>query len=408
MKTVFTLLIVLFSSNLFSQTEYTNPEFVDNFKKEQAKALYPLSENLMGSTAWPLIISELEFTLKIGYCGDFPGIKARMIEPIGYAERVQKPLNFPFIGMSFGGNIQKTASIRESGSDDGGNTMREQTAHSHFIYVPILGLILKKYSDFWCLHKGPMAIPYMSEFDPTYKQDFLYGKMVPDILIMISPDIMLSTIFDCVASEGSNILRGFSVDLQNVDTDTYMRDNDAFLDTGLSNSERREEDKISKMSDNTLEGFDTIRNSLYFIDGCNGYSGIGGYQDGEDPIKDAAADWHQLSITLRGASALTQTSFLDKQTNITFLPANNDKNPPTLVNSMCGPRSFRLAIPSEDPLQLAYPVVGKPYEIGATTVSYGSAKMIPAIEGVVNVVWQRRDFYAFAYNCPGSGSRNKQ
>jgi len=384
-----------------------NSAFTD--PSSQEVMLHPMSENLIGSTAWFLIMSELEMTLELGPCNPIPGLKSHMIEPIGYLERVSSPLNFPFMGFQIEANPVKFGDTHETGGETGGESQRTQTAQAHFIYVPVIGMLMKKTMAFWCLHNGPIALPYLSEFDPTYKQDFLYLKMIPQMAAMLSPDVIVSSIIDCMATETAAALYGFSVEVAppegatpNSAVEDYDQQN--FEDQAAANGESGES-FVNSVKADTREIANTIRNSMYYIDGCNGFTAVGGYQDGGDPITDTHGEWHQMSVLLRGASAMSQTSFLDKQSEFAFNgPAEGHL--PTPVSSWCGPKEFPMPVPSETVLQEAYPVVGKPHEMGQTGIAVSTAKNLPASEGTVMVVWQRRDYAAFGYACPGMLTRD--
>ena len=380
--------------------------------------LHPMSENLLGSTAWHLIMSELEMTLELADCAHvgfgFPGLKARMIEPIGYLERVKQPLNFPFLGFQIEANPVKFGASHESGGDQGGDSQRTQSAHAHFIYVPVVGMLLKKTMAFWCLHNGPILLPYLSEFDPTYKMDFMYLKMIPQMAAMLSPDVIASSIIDCMATETAAALYGFDVEVVPPDGSMTVGnptgasgaiegyDQENFQDQSAKNG-KEGSGMVGQVKANSREVANMIRNTMYFIDGCNGFSAVGGYQNGNDPITDTHGEWHQMSLLLRGASAMSQTSFLDKQSEFSFY--SDSSALPTPITSMCGPKEFPMPVPSETVLQEAYPLVGGPHEMGQTGIAVSTAKNLPASEGTVMVIWQRRDYAAFAYNCPGAGAR---
>ena len=375
-------------------------------------SLYPMTENLIESTAWPLILKELEISLKTGECGTgleyAIGLKAHMIEPVGYYERVNKPLNFPFMGISLDGNPILTNTPFESNAA-GGDTPKTQATNSHFIYVPILGLIFEKSMSFWCLHKGPITIPYLSEFDPTYKQDFMYMKMIPQMIAMFSPDTLISTIFDCASTEIAGSLYG-NIDLSDSaasNEDLYLDEEDAqtaaFDNGGVSDGEKPS--TLDRYKSNGMDAANMIRNSMYFIDGCNGFSPVGGYQDGNDPVTDGHNDWHGMNNILQGASALTPISILEKQSSFGFTPPSGMTNGKltTIVDTMCKPAELPLPMPSQYNLQLAYPLVGGAKEMGSSGASTSTGKNLPGAEGVVFVIWIRRDYYAFAYFCPGAG-----
>lgn len=395
---------LIMSVNLFGEARVTSGDIGLN---EGSIMLAPLTENLINSTAWTLIMSELEISLEIGNCGIFPGLRAHMIEPIGYAERVDRPLDFPFIGISIDSNPVKANTPRESGGE-GGDTPKVQATNSHFIYIPILGMILKKTAKFWCLHNGPIALPYLSEFDMTYKQDFLYLKMVPQMLAMFSPEMIIAGLIDCVATETAAALYGYqgeNLTSDHFETTTGEVTSDDDFTQGLENGDERS-GTIGQMTTNSLEFVNNVRNSLYFIDGCNGFSPIGGYQDGNDPIIEAHNDWHGISGLIRGISAISPLSVLKKTSTFNFFAPNGARDSlPKAIISMCAPKPFPLPIASETLLQQAYPTVGGAHEMGQTGIAVSTAKAVPSMAGTVMVVWSRRDYYAFAYSCPGAKAR---
>ena len=163
---------------------------------------------------------------------------------------------------------------------------------------------------------------------------------------------------------------------------------------------------------------------MFYVDGCHGFSPIGGYVDGFDPIGDATLLFHGIMGVLHGASAMSPVPFLYKQTNAmldtTALPndvsaANADQAAAyeakfsglrNAIDTMCRWKPFLLPLPSQYLLQLAYPTVGAAKEVGAGGITVSTAKNIPGAKGSVYVVWDRRDYYAFAYFCKKSDYDN--
>ena len=401
------LLKILVASIFLISVSYAGPldEVAADMGIDEPVMKYPMSGNLIQSTAWSLIMSELEFTLKVRTCGILPGVEAHMIEPVGYFEYVNEPLNFPFIGVKIKSSAIKFGAQRES--DAAAEAIRGTSNNTHYVYVPILGLILKKTDDFWCLHRGPVAVKYLSEFDPEYRNDFLKVKMIPHMVAMFSPDNIVSGVVDCIASEVSAQLYGFDVEVSppGDDPDTAVEgyDTQEFFDQGYQNGQS-DNGTWSKIKSSSRDTVNTIRNSIYFVDGCNGFASIGGYVDGNDPITDAMLEWNDIDNMVRGGDLLYRIPNMDKQPEIRFNPIQSQRNP--IPSTWCAPRSFPFPIVSETPLQEAYPVIGGPHEMGQSGASVSTGKYLPGAEGVVFVVWQRRDYVAFAYLCP-TGKKKK-
>jgi len=374
--------------------------------EKQGKILkYPLLD-VIATTQWSAIMRELEITMDLGACGEglkyAIGLDSEMIEFVGYYERVDKPLNFTFAGMSLDGNIVKSNTARESSAAD--DSPRAQTTNSHFIKLPILGMIFKKKLSFWCLQEGILEMPYISEFEITYKHDFMNYKMIPQMIAMFSPDTLISTVFDCAATISASILNGNAAvseaafkDFEQFESTTEKMVSDMDYNGDM--------DLMDRVKSDTKSILDGVRNTLYYIDGCNGFSPIGGYQSGMDPLTEGHNDFHGIMNILMGASLATNSETFKKQSNFTYLPTSGNKKQPEPVDTMCHPAYFPMPIPSQFVLQEAYPVVGETKEVGQDGITVSTAKNVPGAEGVVFVVWERRDYYAFAYECPGSGKK---
>lgn len=400
----FILGINLFAAdNISNNTDSGITDFNNTLTSEQTTKLKAPLLNLFESTQWNLFLREFEMSMDVGKCcrpGDILscaiGIKAHMIEPIGYIETTKKPLYFPFAEIDLKGNIVKGNSQFESCEDDACG--RGTAYDAHFIYVPIMGMIFKKTMTFVCFHKGDLVIPYMSEFDPTWKQDFYYGKMIPHMLSMFTPQGLLSTIFDCVSTEIVNGLVGAFDGEKNYagasqETLTSMDGPNGDL-IGNSN-------KQSDISKSTMDKMNMIRDTMYFVDGCSGFTSVGGYVHGDDVIQDATLLFHGIMSLLHGVSAVSPVPFLYKQTNIHVNTASFPRSAPeaSILDTMCTWRDYALPLPSQYLLQLAYPTVGSAKEGGSTGASVSTAKNVPGSYGAVFTVWVRRDYYAFAYFC---------
>lgn len=389
------------AENVENNTEEGIDSFNDSITSTQSTKLKAPLLNLFESTQWSLFLREFEMTLEVDMCcreGDIfscaIGFKAHMIEPIGYMETTKKPLKFPFADIDLGGNITKGNSAFQHSEDT--SNVRSVSYDAHFIYVPIMGMIFKKTMSFVCFHKGDLIIPYLSEFDPTYRQDVYYGKLIPHMLAMFSPQGLLSTIFDCMAGEIVNALVGAFDGERNYTGATNETLMSMDTDNAIENSNQQGE-----ASKATMKTMNLIRDTMYHVDGCSGFTPVGGYVNGEDPIQDATLIFHGIMSILHGASALSPIPFLYKQTNIHVNTAQFPRSSPVtaVLDTMCTWKDYVLPIPSQYLLQLAYPVVGSAKEVGSTGATVSTAKNVPAAGGSAFTVWVRRDYYAFAYFC---------
>lgn len=371
-----------------------------NYDQHKLKA--PM-QNLFASTQWDLFLREFEMKMKRGVCcnkGDIMscaiGIQAHMIEPIGYMETTQKPLVFPFAKLDMGGNVLKGNSLMEAMEEmDGG---RSVAADAHFIYIPIMGIIFKKKLKFVCFHEGDLLIPYMSEFDPTWRQDLYAAKMIPHMILMFTPQALISSIFDCVATEIVNGVMGYQ-DGATFDVNSPSMES---VNKSTANDLAGNSNHMGTAAKMTVEKMNQIRNTFYFVDGCNGFTPVGGYVQGDDVIQDATLTFHGIMSMLHSMSALSPVSFLYKQSNISVNSSEYPKSAPAsgVLDTMCRWQDYALPIPSQYLLQLAYPTVGSAKECGVTGLDVSTAKNLPeAVNASVFTVWDRRDYYAFAYFC---------
>jgi hypothetical protein len=390
-----------------SGTGSTETTSSDLTRTEVAKKLVAPIDDLFGSTEWSLFLKEFEMKLEMGICckpGDSTklscamGFKAKMIEPIGYMEATQKPLRFPFADLDLGGNPIKGGSLMQHSENT--TSFRSTVADAHFIYLPIMGIIFKKSLKFVCFHKGELQIPYMSEFDPTWKQDSYAAKMIPHMTTAFTVNGLLSSVFDCLAVSLANAINGYFGGDAQMDPTQY--DQYESFDSMSTEGQPTNANQTNPYAEKTVEQMNTIMNTMYFIAGCSGFSPVGGYVDGEDVIQDATLSFHGIQGMLHGLSALSPKPFLYKQTNAgfnfsTFQKMNTGANP---ANTMCTWKDFPLPIPSQYVLQLAYPTVGSAKESGVTGAEVSTAKNVPGSQNsVAYVVWVRRDYYAFAYFC---------
>jgi len=380
---------------------------------EKTKLAAPLA-NLLQSTQFELFIKEFELTLSLGICCNDDlldcavGVKSKMIEPIGYVEQTQEPYYFPFADITLdwdGMSMLKGDSFMATEEDD--SSPRSHAGDAHFLYVPIMGIIFKKKLSFVCFHEGDVAFPYMSEFDPTWKKDYYYIKMIPHMLAMFTPQALLGTVFDCVATEVKNSILGLQGGYR-----AYVRDqNESSTETGSSSEADMVGQSTESSSDitlKTLDGLNLVINTFYFVNGCNGFTPVGGYANGLDPIKDLQLRWYGIQGLLHSANAVSPKPFLYKQTNAKFSTAGTTgddlkKTKASAVDTMCSWKEFPLPIDTQYLPQLAYPTVDSAHENGSTGVTVSTAANVPgAKNSAVFLIWARRDYYAFAYFCGGA------
>jgi len=407
-------LFLFFSVGLFADI-HTYNSVSDNNAKASLKA--PL-QDIFATHEMDLFLKEFKMTLHFGICcgngerGNLSslvtdltcriGFKAHMIEPIGYLESTQIPLYFPFANIRIKSNPIKGNTTFNTYEESAAT--RGQNYPVHFIYFPLYGLIMGKKLKFVCFHSGDLNFPYLSEFDPTWKNDVYFSKMVPFNTIMFTPSGLFTNIFDCIASEVANVTHGYS----SMDNSTF---NQNFLDAAQGNYDSQSFNKDGDPSI-TESSADMVRDTMYYSVGCMGFSTIGGYVQGNDPIADLSLLGHTIIGLLHSASALSPKEFLQKQTNAIFnqnaIPNSVPPGSKGNLDTMCSPKRYPLPIASQYVFQLAYPTVGGAKEIGIVPAEYSTMKNRPGGAGsAVYVVWERRDYYAFAYVCPNNEGDKK-
>lgn len=397
--------------------------------------------NLFSTTQWNLFIEEFEMSLNFDWCcknGD-PltcafGVQAHMIEPIGYMETTKQPLYFPFANIDLNGRIIKGGYFYEIDADS--HAVRGVAYDAHFIYIPIMGMIFKKTLGFVCFHEGNMVMPYLSEFDPSWKMDVYYAKLIPHMIFLFTPTGLMSTLLDCISTEVVNAITmtyGGSMEKETnkiIGGSTSFSENKSSLTSYINDRVKGKADRkehksiIGDYTQKIRTRLNFVRDTMFYVDGCHGFSPIGGYVDGFDPIGDASLMFHGIMGVLHGASALSPIPFLYKQTNamldLASLPdassaATSDQAGAyeakfsglnNALDTMCRWKPFLLPLPSQYLLQLAYPTVGSAKEVGAGGITVSTAKNVPGAKGSVYVVWDRRDYYAFAYFCKKSDYDN--
>jgi len=404
MKKIVFLITLIFSINIFAEvtpdTDSIGASPSSISAEDRTKLKAPLM-NIFSTTDWSIFLQEFEIKLKVGFCGKgldkAIGLKAHMIEPIGYFENVKKPLYFPFADLDLGGNIIKSGHSRATIEEESG---RDEFVWSHFIYVPIMGMIFKKKIPIFCFADGDLSLPLINEFLPMYSKDLMYKNMIAPMVLMFTPQGLLSTVLDCSAvvadnlihfgvdgSKGSGI-KGTNDDIENFST-TYPD-----YDTASKKADQE------SLGDKGEEYLKFVRNSMYFSVGCLGFAPVGGYIEAQDPGVDNEMLLYQSINLLHGASSVLPAPFLYKQTNFGMEGGKN--NNVQVMDTMCAPSKYPMGIESQYVPQRAFPTVGDPHELGMTPVATTTAANVPGSkDSFVHVVWERRDYYAFAYFCPG-------
>ncbi len=343
--------------------------------------------HIFSAVDWGLFFREFEISMELGHCGsglDFAiGFKAHMAEPIGFMETTKKPMHFPFADLDLGGSMIKSGTTRATIRSEGG---RDEFVYAHFIYFPLFGIIFKKKLPIFCFAGGGIEIPFISEMFPPYQKDTM-GKMLmgPEVAAY-TPQGLLSSVLNCVATFSEDVSNG-NKPVTEEEMEDVVQKVEAFKTT---------QDELESKGQEYLH---FIRNSMYFANSCQGFLPIGGYVEGEDPISDAELNFAGVAAVLHGINSAMIKPFLMKQTNFS---ANTGKlgNTP-IPDTMCSPKKYPLPIEAQYVPQLVYPTVGNSHENGTTPLNYTTAANVPGSkDSAVFMIWERRDYYAFAYECP--------
>ena len=367
--------------------------------------------NLFKTVQWSLFLKEFQIYYKTKFCGQgldlAMGFKAHMIEPIGFFEVTKDRFNFPSLGIHLGNpNPVKAGVPRNDGSESEGG--RQAFLSAHFLYLPIFGIIFKNKIPAFCFSGGNIEIPFISEFFPFWKRDLQFKNVIPHIALMFTPDGLLSGLFNCVATETSASLRGYLAGNTNFNT---INPNGTDAESSNMNSVKKENaTTTNNLANRGIEYLNFIRNTMFYNLGCLSFSTVGGYVNGSDPMASAQQLMYTVINLLHGASAILPTPVLYKQTNFSISQAVQSQNGPVgMPDTWCSPSKFPVAIESQYVPQRAYPTVGSAHEWGQSTVTTSAFANIPGSgDAVSDVVWERRDYAMFAYDCPGWGNNKKK
>jgi len=392
MKRTLSILILLLCSTLYAGAP--------TIEEAKAKLKAPI-ENIFNSTQWNLFLKEFEIYYQPKFCGQgldlAIGFKAHMIEPIGYFETTKDRFWFPFAKIKLGNSAPQKAGNPRPGSEDEGG--RQSLVYAHFIYFPIMGIILKNKLPAFCFSGGSLDLPFISEFFPFWKRDMQFKNLVPQMLVMFTPEGLVSSLFDCIATEASASLRGY------LSGDTVININETTGEEHIQTSNIQDQNSLMNRG---LGYLNFVRNSLYFNLGCLSFSTIGGYVSGEDPIADSELLMYTVINLLHGASSVMPAPMLYKQTDFSISQSTQTRRRATVTDTWCAPKPFPMAIESQYVPQRVYPTVGKGHEWGQSTVTTTNFANVPGShDDTVFLVWERRDYVMFAYQCPGWGNKKK-
>jgi len=387
------LTMILSISTLFAtimpDSNYVGADSSSITPEQKTKLKAPL-QNIFSSTDWGYFMSEFEMTFEWGFCGKgldkAVGFKAHMVEPIGYFENNKKPLYFPFADLDLGGNIIKSGHTRSTIKSEGG---RDEFVWSHFIYVPLMGMIFKKKIPIFCFAKGDLQLPVVNEFMPMYSKDIMYKNMIAQMVLMFTPQGLLSTVINCAATVADHSMHGFDQGGIKVNG----------LEDGNINYTTSDRSTVNEYINKGEEYLRFVRNTMYYSVGCLGFAPVGGYIESQDPGTDTEMLLYQSINILHGASSVLPNPFLYKQTN--FGVAGSKNSIAKITDTMCKPQKYPIGIETQYVPQRAFPTVAGPHELGMTPVATTTGANIPGSkDSFVSVIWERRDYYAFAYFCP--------
>lgn len=420
-KLLLSIFIVSSLSQLFAEdstptagTEVEKKEYksVDDVLEVNKTKLEAPLLNIFSSTDWEMFLQEFEIKAKIGFCKHSGttnmGFYAHMIEPIGYMETVKKPLEFPFAEFELGGNILKSCSSRDSSVE---SSTRDECYNQHFIYAPIMGMIFKKKLKFTCFHSGTVALPLLSEFVPSHTVDVYAYKMIPHMIAMFSPQALVSSVINCAATTAYSAITGYSKGVRGdtiygegeggteiFENNSFGQDEwaEGYEEPDIKNTRYTEYNSLKEKGINSLA---FIRNSMFYNIGCIGFSPVGGYVRGLDPGVDSVMLSYGTTALLHGFGAVTNIPLLQKQTEF-GMEMSTGTGTSLPGSTMCKPKNFAMPIETQYVYQRAFPTVSGGKETGESGVATTTLANTPGSkDSFVNVFWERRDYFAFAYFC---------
>ncbi|MCK9549461.1 hypothetical protein [Aquamicrobium sp.] len=249
-----------------------------------------------------------------------------------------------------------TKKLLETGRSRSADASTSLRMYNHLFQIPLFHMLFKEKSrGAFCFEGGTTGIVYMSELDPSSNVDLYRLKMMPLLATMLTEQGLVNSIASCVANEAQDI---------------------------LSPSQQR---------DSVGRPFRDVRDIFFYVNGCKGILPLGDYGTNQDPIASA------FDIAIGNMHFMSTTSPLFSQTVRSTQNAYSEK---ILCKPFVGPAPF---IMSQFAAQVVRPRVGKVHEMGVTPAESTFFKNDGTTgDNAVLLIWQRRDYAAFAYKCPSA------
>jgi len=286
------------------------------------------------------------------------GFDAYMTEPTLLSETTREKFRFEFlqIDLDVGNKTEQILQTGRSREDDAGT---KGWLYNHIIQLPLLSMIFKdQFKGAFCFEQGSTGVVYMSELDPSSNIDLYRLKMMPLLGSMLNEFGLINSIASCLATEAYN--------------------------------EIEPRGQRSGGSGKTLK--DTM-DTFFYADGCKGLLPIGDYSNNSDPLANA------YNITMGNLHLLSSVSPTLKQTVRSVVNNYSD-------DRWCKPETGPVPmIISQYNAQIVRPRVGEVKEMGTTPPNSTFLKNDASTgDNTVLLIWQRRDYSMFAYQC---GKRNQ-
>ena len=124
------------------------------------------------------------------------GLTLSFWEPIRLVDVTRTPFCFPSLGgISMNPNISTSGGVVDA--DESGENV--SLYHVHYYIYPLL-YWLNLLLDALCLETDGFDIAYITELDPTWKNDILAAILNPEAVLFANPAAQLACMGDCVAS----------------------------------------------------------------------------------------------------------------------------------------------------------------------------------------------------------------
>jgi conjugal transfer pilus assembly protein TraU len=180
-----------------------------NLPANEGKFMNPFTD-VCWECVFPITVSGVNVTpghdepskskLHVCTCSGVPprvGIPLSFWEPLYLVDVTQHA--YQLVGLG-GVKIGKdTIKNRGTVSIVGDGPAQASTYHVHWYTFPLFSM-LKLFTDFMCIEKGELSLPYLSELDPLWYDDNLALISNPEAALFSSPMAQLSCIADCTAT----------------------------------------------------------------------------------------------------------------------------------------------------------------------------------------------------------------